>query len=249
MKRLSFPLFVSLDKACELAFTEASLGAVKLQIQYMQDGCHSLKQLDKFRKLGSDTATRLKNDVRHATLLAYLKQLEGLNITKDKAAKAMAALEHSDNVIYGKLRDISLCDLLRPFSVPEDMAEAISEAVSSTANAAEEALTKLSDITNDKHLPDTSWKGCLQKDCSLTALQNCVAANLDFDVTGLEPALEKLKEAIFVLRSCLAGPSCPSKLRRLSSQCNFIFLTLAPLALAALCKVEATNLHNVIDVS
>ena len=127
--------------------------------------------------------------------------------------------------------------------------EAISEAVSSAANAAEEALTKLSDITNDKHLPETSWKGCLQNDCSLTALQNCVAANLDFDVTGLEPALEKLKEAIFVLRSCLAGPSCPSKLRRLSGQCNFISLTLAPLALAALCKVEATNLHNVIDVS
>ena len=76
MKRLSFPL-------------------TKLVSWPSRKRPCSLKQLDKFRKLGSDAATRLKNDIRRATLLAYLKQLEGLNIAKDTAAKAMAALEHS----------------------------------------------------------------------------------------------------------------------------------------------------------
>ena len=190
LKRLTFVIFTVLDNASKMAFSENVAEALHLQMQCMQDGMFALKQLDKFRKLGSDAEARVKNDVRSGVMMAYLKQVENLNVVKAKARARVAALETTDGAEYSRLKDIT-----RPFLVPEDMIASLLLAVELIKKEARAGMEELSSTTGDLHIPATSWRKDLKDDPSLDDVKTCVATFLDEDVSSLEPNLAKLKEA------------------------------------------------------
>ncbi|CAE7265908.1 unnamed protein product, partial [Symbiodinium sp. CCMP2456] len=180
-KRLAYQIFSILDGFGKIAFDDFVAESLKLQMQYMQDGLHLLKQLDKFRKLGSDSAGRLKNDVRWGSLLAYLKQLEGLRVVRDKAIRSMDSLASSAPAEHAKLKELCFSGLERPFQVPEDMQEAFVLAMKEMQKSAEDLIDKVGDITNNLHMPKSRWTKDLQPDAAAETVKLCVASTLDFD--------------------------------------------------------------------
>ena len=195
MQRLSFPVFVNLEKASGLAFTQKAANAIKYQVQYMQEGCHVLKQLEKYRKLGSDAEARVKNDVKCGAIFGYLKQLEQLAGTREKASTVTAALSGTDPVEFSKLKEVELCTLEKPFNVPEDVLESMRMIVSDLDQQVDKGLDRLSDITCGLHLPDKTWTAELKKDSPIADVKKCASSKLDFDVSGLQGTLDSLKEA------------------------------------------------------
>ena len=202
MQRLSFNLLQFLDKICLATFEGILLDAVRLQVLYMTEGCHVLKQVHKYRKLGSDVPGRFRNDIKSACLMAYLKVFEQLAATQTKSRKALQAVaeaeEHAED--YQRLQEIDFCSV-DPFQVPEDMAQGIVFTVKDMEGHANASLDRLSNVTHDKHLEASSWKDGLKPDASFKDVQIYVTTQLDDDQTDLEPTLKGLQEA-----SCVCIP-------------------------------------------
>ncbi|CAE7397791.1 unnamed protein product [Symbiodinium sp. CCMP2592] len=195
LKWLAYQIFSLLDGFGKLAFADPVAESLKLQMQYMQDGLYVLKQMEKFRKLGSDPAGRLKNDVRWGALLTYVKQLEGLRTVRDKASSRVDVLASSAPTEHAKLKELCFSDLDRPFQVPEDMKDAFVFAMKAMQKDAEELIDKMGDSTQNLHLPKSRRKKDLKPDATAETVKMCIASSLDFDVSQLEPTLQALKEA------------------------------------------------------
>ncbi|OLP73962.1 hypothetical protein AK812_SmicGene46642 [Symbiodinium microadriaticum] len=194
LKRVPYQIFSILDGFGQIAFVDLVSGCLKFQMQYMQDGLHLLKQAEKFRKLGSDPAGRLKNDVRWGGLVAYLKQSEGLRAVQQKATKALENLATADPTQHAKIKELCFSDLDRPFQMPEDIKEAIVLAMKEMQKNAEELIDKVGDITHDLHIPKFRWTKDLKHDATVETVKMCISSTLDFDVSPLEPTLQSLKE-------------------------------------------------------
>ena len=196
MQRLSFNVLQFLDKMCQACFEGIVLEAVRLQVLYMSEGCHVLKQAEKYRKLGSDVPGRFRNDVKSGCMMAYLKVVEQLAATQTKSIKALqavaAAEQHAED--YQRLQEIDFCKV-GPFQVPDDMAQGILYSVKDMEGQAKATLDRLSNVTQDKHLPDSSWREDLKHDASFKDVQLYVATKLDDGQTDLEATLKTLKEA------------------------------------------------------
>ena len=75
----------SLNKAVSKCFEETFGKAVQQYLGLFSEASGCLKQLQKFQKLGSDTAARLATDSKGTALMTLLKQQETLQTAKQKA--------------------------------------------------------------------------------------------------------------------------------------------------------------------
>ena len=190
-KQITFPVIPVAEKAAAASFEEALVPVILGHLRLFAEGGYVLQQMVKFSKFGADPAGRVRNDPRLGGLGTYLKQFDQFCASKAKLAKLMAELpETSDKQTLVGL-DIPN---LAAFQITADMLSAIRSVLEGWHKEATSSRARLSDITNDKHLPGTSWKEELSDKADFKTVQTHVAIKMDDDMSALPEAIKTLQE-------------------------------------------------------
>ncbi|CAE7242138.1 unnamed protein product [Symbiodinium sp. KB8] len=192
-KQITFPVIPVAEKAAAASFEEALVPVILGHLRLFAEGGYVLQQMVKFSKFGADPAGRVRNDPRLGGLGTYLKQFDQFCASKAKLAKLMAELpETSDKQTLVGL-DIPN---LAAFQITADMLSAIRSVLEGWHKEATSSRARLSDITNDKHLPGTSWKEELSDKADFKTVQTHVAIKMDDDMSALPEAIKTLQEVV-----------------------------------------------------
>lgn len=184
-----------LNKMVDLAFdSHQQLSAVTGQAKLLSDGAYLRKQQAKWLKLGSDSKTRLKNDVKQGVLIAYLKSAESFFASVKKASGDKQP-EHEIKEYSGK---IAAMDIGEAFPLNEEVISGLNDFVHDMKATVEKHVGTLCEITSEKHLPGEgkSWKHSLGEEATVKEVRTFVSLHLGGDdVSKLPDILRTLDQA------------------------------------------------------
>ena len=190
---MGFGVIPSLNKAMSRCFKEDVAKPLQQWMGLLADALNCVKQLEKFRKLGQDTAARLATDSKGNALSTLVKQYETFHSAHMQARKSIDAISNEDE---DKIRFVALgIQDLPVFKIADDAIAALSATADAFKEQANDLTEKLSEMTHDKHLPENSWKHGLDENSPFRDVQTAASMHLDNDVSGLDKLLKDLIEA------------------------------------------------------
>ncbi|CAE7197685.1 unnamed protein product [Symbiodinium sp. CCMP2592] len=182
----------SLKKAMSKCLQGDVAKALQQWIGLLPEALSCAKQLEKFRKLGQNTEARLATDSKGNALTTLVKQYETFHTAQVQARKNIDAISDEDEQ---KIRFVALgIQDLPVFKIADDAIAALSAKADELKQQANDFTEKVSDMTHDKHLPETSWKQSLSDTSTLADVQTAATLHMDNDVSGLEKVLKQLIE-------------------------------------------------------